>query len=98
MPPTLPEQQKYELAHWKANLNASKAKRHYDRRVRSSVLQPGDRALVRNMTPRAGPGKLRAYWEDNVHVVVKRKDSTSPVYEVKPEVGLLTNLCKFAVT
>ena len=77
----------YELANQKANLSASKAKRHYDRRVRSSALQPGDRVLVRNMTPRDGPGKLRAYWEENVHVVVKRKDPNSPVYEVKPEVG-----------
>ena len=67
---TLPEQQKYELAHQKANYEASKARRHYDRRVRSSVLQPGDRALVRYMTQRAGTEKLRAYWEDNVHVVV----------------------------
>lgn len=77
----------YEQANQKVNLSASKAKRHYERRVRSSVLQPGNRVLVRNMTPRDGPGKLRAYWEESVHVVMKRKDPNSPVYEVKPEVS-----------
>ena len=76
-----------KLAQQKAYPNAFKAKRHNDRRVRSSVLQLGDRVLMDNIMPRAGPGKLGAYWEDNVCVVVRRKDSNSPVYEVKPEVG-----------
>ena len=77
----------YGLAKQKANLSASRGKQHYDRKVRSSVLQSGDRVLVRHMTPRTGQGKLRAYWEDTIHVVVKCKDQNSPVYEVRPEVG-----------
>ena len=60
-------------------------KKHYDNRVRSSVLQAGDRVLVRNLTPRGGPGKLRNFWEDEIHVVVARKGEGSPVYEVRPE-------------
>ena len=50
-----------------------RGKKNYDKRVRSSVLQVGDRVLVRNLTPRGGPGKPRAFWEDQIHLVVALK-------------------------
>ena len=53
--------------------------------MRSSALQVGDRVLVRNLTPPGGPRKLRAFWEDQVHIVVARKGEGSPVYDVRPE-------------
>ena len=67
-----------------ARESASRGKKDYDKRVRSSVLQAGDRVLVRNLTPRGGPGKLRNFWEDEIHVVA-RKGEGSPVYEVRPK-------------
>ena len=77
----------YELAGKKSNEVGTRAKQRYDHFVRSSVLLTGDRVLVRNLSERGGPGKLRSHWEDRVHVVVSRKGDDSPVYEVKPEVG-----------
>ncbi|KAK3754816.1 hypothetical protein QZH41_002132 [Actinostola sp. cb2023] len=77
----------YAKASKAANQSAVKGKKQHDKRLRSSVLQPGDRVLVRNLTPRGGPGKLRAYWEDEIHVVVSRKRPDSPVYVLRPESG-----------
>ena len=77
----------YELASTKSNEGGARAKQRYDHLVRGVVLQPGDRVLVRNLSERGGPGKLRPHWEDRIHVVVQRKGDDSPVYEVKPELG-----------
>ena len=55
--------------------------------MRSSALKIGDRVLVRNLTPRGGPGNLRTFWEKDVYVVVKRHGGSSPVYDVKQETG-----------
>ena len=68
-----------------ASKNASRGKKQYNKKVRSTVLRPGDRVLVRNLTPRGGPGKSRSFWEDEVHVVLSRKGPNSPVYDVQSE-------------
>ena len=77
----------YELAGKKSSEVGTRAKQRYDRFLRSSVLLPGDRVLVRYLSKRGGPGKLRSHWEDNFHIVVSHKGEDSPVYEVKPDVG-----------
>lgn len=77
-------QEAYRLALKNTQCSNSRGSKHYHRRLNSTTLRPGDRVLVRNLTPRGGPGKLRAYWEDDVHVVVKQRGE-GPVYEVKPE-------------
>ena len=77
----------YAIASQNAQKAAERSKRYYDTKVRSSVLQPSERVLIKNLTPRGGPGKLRNYWEDTIHTVVRQMGSDLPVYEVRPEQG-----------
>ncbi|CAB3988536.1 Retrovirus-related Pol poly from transposon 412 [Paramuricea clavata] len=42
---------------------------------------------VRNLNERGGPGKLRSFGENDIYVVINRKDPESPVYETKLENG-----------
>ena len=45
----------------------------------SSVLQSGDRVLVRNLAMFFGSEEHRSHWENKVHVVVRRLSNDSPV-------------------
>ncbi|KAL6455346.1 hypothetical protein MHYP_G00362200 [Metynnis hypsauchen] len=85
--------QAYEIASRTAGKEALRGKRNYDKKIHGIDLHPGGRVLVRNLSERGvREGKLRSYWEDKVHIVVKRKASSSPVYEVRPERGGTTRV------
>ena len=75
----------YKFANEKSSQSRAKGKKLYDRRIRSSELRSGDRVLVRNLSKRDKPCKLRSHWEDKIHAVVTRRGEDSPVYTVKPE-------------
>ena len=60
----------YQIAQQNAKKIAERGKEYYNKRVSGGVLQPGDRVLVRNLTERGGPGKLRSHWEHNMRCLV----------------------------
>ena len=63
----------YQFASEKAVKNATSGKVQYDKKAKSTSLQPGDRVLIRNVKEKGGPGKLRSYWEDKVYKIVPQK-------------------------
>ena len=75
----------YRIAAEKSGTRGDKVKAYYDQKVHSSTLEHGDCVLVKNLSEHGGPGKLRSFWQDTIHVVIKRKGPDSPVYEVEPE-------------
>ncbi|RXN31226.1 Retrovirus-related Pol polyprotein from transposon 412 [Labeo rohita] len=76
-------EESYRLATRNVLKVAGRNKRRFDRNVVASVLDVGDRVLVRNVRLR-GKHKIADRWEPNVYVVL-RKSSGIPVYTVCPE-------------
>uniref|UniRef100_A0A8C1WAH7 Gypsy retrotransposon integrase-like protein 1 n=1 Tax=Cyprinus carpio TaxID=7962 RepID=A0A8C1WAH7_CYPCA len=76
-------QEAYEIAKKNMKKAAARGQRNYNRKAWSSVLEPGDHVLVRNLSERGGPGKLRAFWEKQTYVVKERRGD-GPVYVVGP--------------
>ena len=79
-------QEALNIASRNAHAKVESGKLQYDKKVHSTALEPGDRVLVRNLSERGGPGKIRSHWEQDVYIVVKRQRE-SPVYIVKKENG-----------
>lgn len=72
----------YQLASETAHKEQERAKKQYDKNTYGAVLQPESRVLVRNLRDRGRPGKLRSYWEEQVHIVTERKHQDNLVYTV----------------
>ena len=70
------------------NSNSRKEKDRDRRNIKvSSGLQVGDRVLMKNVTPRGGPGKLRSFWEPNVYRILSLVGETGVVYQIQREDG-----------
>ena len=76
----------YELAEANSRASQSSQKKCYDKRVRSAVLAPGDRVLVRKVGLK-GMQKLADRWSEEIYVVVDQPSPEIPVYRVKAELG-----------
>ncbi|KAI8482367.1 hypothetical protein Bbelb_399580, partial [Branchiostoma belcheri] len=74
-------QEAYRIASQRPGKQVQKGRNSTTERCTVSVCPEGDRVLVRNMTDRGGPGKLRSHWEDKIHIVCEAKGERYPVYE-----------------
>jgi transposase InsO family protein len=76
----------YDAAARHAGKEAEKNKSRYDRGVRESLLEIGDRVLVRKVGIK-GKHKLADKWEEQPYLVHSIPNPNIPVYKVKPEGG-----------
>lgn len=79
-------QESYRLAIERSDRIAQRNKQRYDSKVRESILEPGDKVLVRNVGIR-GKHKIADKWSKMVYRIVKQIDN-SPVYVVAPVVSV----------
>jgi transposase InsO family protein len=78
--------QAYTIAIRNIQKSQNSQKSNYDRKTRGSVLQLGDRVLVRNVKIR-GKRKLADNWEEDAYDVLEQPNKDIPVYKVKKENG-----------
>ncbi|KAI3352319.1 hypothetical protein L3Q82_005285 [Scortum barcoo] len=78
-------EESYQVAIKNSRKVADKNKRRFDKVIRESTLDVGDRVLVRNVRLR-NKHKLADRWEPTTYVVTKRMGDL-PVYTLKPEKG-----------
>lgn len=76
----------YKVAAKEAEKNQGRYKGYYDRKVRESTLEVGDRVLVRNVGLK-GKNKLADKWEQDPYIVIKIPNKDTPVYQVQKESG-----------
>ena len=76
----------YELAEVNSRNTQAEQKRLYNRRIRGTFLEIGDRVLVRNVGLK-GTNKISDKRSEQVYFVVSQSNPDIPVYEVKPEIG-----------
>ena len=70
-----------------AILEAQRQKQLYDRKAGAVELHPGDKVLVKLDAFRGQWQKLKNWWGDALHTVVKRVADGIPVYEVENNVN-----------
>ena len=76
----------YKTAASEVEKASKRHKARYDLRVRNSVLKPGDRVLVKNVSLR-DKHKLANKWERCPYIVQSQPDNSIPVYTLKREFG-----------
>ena len=77
--------QAYKVANDNIGKAAGYNKKYFDKNhkmARPVLLTTGDKVLVRNVRQKDGTGKLRSYWEENIFVVLEKKEDL-PVYKIK---------------
>ncbi|XP_021341186.1 uncharacterized protein LOC110442077 [Mizuhopecten yessoensis] len=76
----------YKVAGTEAAKVSARNKNRYDRSVRETKLEIGDRVLVRKVGLK-GKNKLADKWEQEPYLVINIPNSDIPVYEVQQEMG-----------
>ena len=69
----------------KTKKKRSADKKQRDLKVTLEPLEVGGRVLVRNLTERGGPGKIRSFWEQKIYQIKEKKDEDGLVYVVVEE-------------
>ncbi len=79
-------QHAYDLAGEEAKKSQKHQKKHYDKKVRGSVVEVGDRVLVEKLAY-DGKHKIADRWEDCAYMVIRQPNPEMPVFVLQREDG-----------
>ena len=77
----------YSIASQRSNARKERDQIRRNSKNVSDSLHTNDRVLLRNLSERGGPGKLRSYWESTIYKVLSEVGDTGVVYEIQREDG-----------
>lgn len=79
-------QQAYDLAGEEARKSQQHQKKYYDRKVRGSTIEVGDRVLVEKLAY-DGKHKIQDRWEEHAYEVIRQPNPEVPVFVLQREDG-----------
>ena len=75
----------FKIAEENTKKRRSSDKRQRDLKATLEPLEVGGRILVKNITERGGPGKIRSFWEQKIYRIKEEKDKDGLVYALVEE-------------
>ena len=75
----------YHIARGKSRKRKEADEKRWKNRLIVTAVKPGDKVLVKNVREKGGPGKIRAFWEQDVYRVLEVQGPSDVIVKIQKE-------------